>query len=154
MWIRAEFGGLHGDMCFLRNLALDWLDRLKDGWELGEEEISLWEGDFPKGDGLYLFEGVDFHCYPGLLKEIGWDMRLSNEEFRKAMWHGQSCVNIRGWLFEDHETKEADRNAKRLMKQYSPIIEEMRVDLEKFAKKAWIAKAPEKSIEMYFAKKI
>ena len=155
MWIRSEFGGLRGDICFLRNLALDWLDREKDGWELEENDVVMWEGEFPSGDGLYLFEGVDFHCYPGLLKEIGWDLRtMTNDEFRKAMWHGQSCVNIRKWLFEDHETVEADKNAKRLMLQYGPIMKEMRADLERFAKKAWIAKAPEKSIEMYFAKKL
>jgi hypothetical protein len=40
------------------------------------------------------------------------------------------------------------------MLQYGPIMKEMRADLERFAKKAWIAKAPEKSIEMYFAKKL
>lgn len=157
IWIRSEFGGLIGDMCFLRNLAIDWLDREKDGWDLEEEEIEVWKGEFPSGDRLYMYEGVDFHCYPGLLKELielGWNMKITNEEFRRAMWYGQSWINLRDWLFENNKTKEAKEETDRFMKQHNPIIESMRPYLEIYAKKAWIAKVPEKSIDMYFTKKL
>lgn len=153
IWIRSEFGGMNGDICFLRNLADTWLNRDKEGLEIEEEAVVLWQKAFPSCENLYLFEGVDFHCYPNLYKEIkniGWEGTITNEEFRRVMWYGQSCINTRDWLFEDSDTVRVKEEHDRLLLLYGPLIASMRPYLEAFSKKAWLAKLPEKSIDMYF----
>lgn len=152
MWIRSEFGGLRGDILFLRNLANTWLDRDADGWELEETWIA-WKDPLPSCNDLYYYEGVDFHCYPGLLKEIGLHGHMTNEEFRRAMWYGQSCINVRDWLLPNDKTEEKTKYIQNMISIYQPIMLEMQARITPFAKKAWVAKNPAKTIDMYFAKK-
>jgi hypothetical protein len=165
-WVRSEFGGLKGDMAFLRNLASMWLQRGAEGWELEEAGEVGWLGPFPDGSGLYLLEGVDFHCYPKLRRTLvgmGWaeGETLGEEEFRRLMWVGQSGVNRRAWLFdeEEHEKgeekREEKKEAERLERREARgMMTAVRPFLETFARLAWQPQKAPKTIGEYFAAKV
>jgi hypothetical protein len=161
-WVRSEFGGLKGDMAFLRNLASVWLQRAAEGWEVEEAGEVGWLGPFPDGSGLYLLEGVDFHCYPKLRRTLvgmGWaeGETLREEEFRRLMWVGQSGVNRRAWLFDEkgEEKREEEKEAERLERREARgMVTAMRPFLETFARLAWQPQKAPKTIGEYFAAKV
>jgi hypothetical protein len=158
-WVRSEFGGLKGDMAFLRNLASVWLERDAEGWELEEAAEESWTGPFPGEEGLYLLEGVDFHCYPHLRKTLigmGWrgGREMDEETFRQQMWIGQSGVNRRSWLFEDGEGEggsDAEEGRKE-RKEAKAVMTSVRPFLETFARMAWQPQKAPKTIGEYFGR--
>jgi hypothetical protein len=161
-WVRSEFGGLKGDMAFLRNLASAWLERDAEGWEVEEAAEVGWVGPLPGEEGLYLFEGVDFHCYPRLRQTLigmGWTggELIGEEAFRRLMWVGQSGVNRRAWLFEEGGEGEGDEKGKReelVEKQEGRLMmTAVRPFLETFARLAWQPRKAPKTIGEYFTAK-
>lgn len=154
-WVRSEFGGLKGDMAFLRNLASVWLERDAEGWELEEAAEESWTGAFPGEEGLYLLEGVDFHCYPHLRKTLigmGWrgGREMDEETFRQQMWIGQSGVNRRSWLFEDGEGEGGSDTEAEERKEAKVVMTAVRPFLETFARQAWLPQKAPKTIAAYF----
>lgn len=155
IWIRSEFGGMKGDMAFLLNACHTWLDREADGFVI-EETIQSENVPIPSASqtsNLYLLEGVDFHCYPRLLQSLraaGLRTEMTEEEFKYVLWHSQSGLNTRDWLFETAETAKKTAEKMQLYAENAPRVDSLKPYLIAFAKKAWIPSKPQKTMDDYF----
>lgn len=104
IWIRSQWGGMSGDMAWLRGLAMDWYTRSRDMWHFRHVfnyPITL-KGDptFPTFDVAIhaLPEAVDFHCCPAMLADFAKEHGVSEQEVKEAIWWNRSEFNTRYWI--------------------------------------------------------
>lgn len=104
IWARSQWGGMNGDMAFLRALLLDWNTRGEDVWSLGKvmDSSSLLTNEFtPLSFSVSkhgLPEAVDFHCCPAMLSEFAKQFGISEREVQEIIWFHRSEPNERPWF--------------------------------------------------------
>lgn len=104
--LRKAYGGMKGDIKFIAWLIREWIQRFKDNSKyicaLNSEIILITH--FPKLEFIDFIEGVDFHHYPSIIKEIHSKYyNLSHESIKTAIWHGSSKINYRKFIDDYNE---------------------------------------------------
>lgn len=113
--LRANYGGMGGDMEMLKKFAVVWYYRFKyhnDIWKSAVDEwISFEEFGVLEGLDELTFhqlksrlvlkeedkipEGVDFHCYPNLIGQVKAELNLKvpDSAIKLAIWFNVSGIN-------------------------------------------------------------
>jgi hypothetical protein len=85
--IRAQYGGMTGDIQMINNIILDLLDNniivLRDVLECTEV--------IPKIPENIMYDAIDFHVVPSILRNLP----IPYEEAKQLMWFNASCLNFR-----------------------------------------------------------
>lgn len=104
--LRISYGGMGGDVDMLCYYAQQYFDYFKKE----ENNIKDLDNDSCKDiDAKYvlqlnfekiedfLYQGVDFHCFPGIIKDIKEDTgyKYSDEQIKTCIWEYNSKINSR-----------------------------------------------------------
>lgn len=143
LWARSQWGGMLGDMAFLRALYATWAARDPKGtlWRLAtmtdpstESLILLAPLDvlqFSVADhGLP--EAVDFHCVPHMVYEIAQRVGAPKHDVQAAIWSCRSSVNCRSFVSSDAHTADTSGHQDLFAK----------MDFKPYVRRAWAAKPP------------
>lgn len=144
LWARSQWGGMLGDMAFLRALFATWKSRDPKGtlWRLATTVDPCVESllvlapletlDFSvKDHGLP--EAVDFHCVPHMTSVLAEQLGATKADVQAAIWFCRSGINVR--VFVEDGTFE-DEPAANLRDLFA------RMHFAPFVKKAWIPQQP------------
>ena len=104
--LRISYGGMGFDLDMLCYYAMQYLHF----FEKKENEIKnidlnkckninakyVFGINFEKKED-FLYQGVDFHCFPGIIKDIKEevDYKYSDEQLKKCIWEYNSKINLR-----------------------------------------------------------
>jgi len=102
--VRISYGGMKGDMKFLKYIVNDWIKRLNSGEELSvmkPKKILINKTLEPK---MYEKSALDFHCYRKILELVNeihpnFDLDL----IKKTIWEKSSRINWREHQSESDE---------------------------------------------------
>lgn len=104
IWIRSQWGGMRGDMAWLRDLFLRWLHRGDTEWL--STRLNTTSHGSASGDSLPIFdpkihalpEAVDFHCCTAMLRDFAAKTGASEADIQEAIWWHRSETNVRPWF--------------------------------------------------------
>jgi len=109
---RVSFDGMKGDMIMLKQGGILWSKRYqkdRDYW-IGERKKWYQDLDVPYSEihqmiltpptlseSDQLMEGIDFHCFPYLIKKciIAHNYEFSESEIKSAVWWHSSSINTK-----------------------------------------------------------
>lgn len=152
--IRADYGGMPGDLKMLRISAGIWKTRYEknDRWLTVARDVYA---DVPATNESigyilpedYLPEGADFHCFPSMV----WTIRkrsavtLSDVEIKKAVWYYRSGVNHKTLIvdpkdclaldwsgFEDATFEMGRKTFERAWKSIREVIETVSAEVSQY----------------------
>lgn len=105
--IRAYFGGMRGDVAFMRNFAAIWTTRFKTDesrWTQLLNDAYSDSGTCPEPQELVTsdlkLEAVDFHAFPQLLIEIQDKFKIEPELSKRAIWRCRSSQTLKSCITE------------------------------------------------------
>lgn len=98
---RIAYGGMEGDIEMLLSNVVYYHEQFTNGFELEENEMC--EDLYDKtplimNEGEYIIEGIDFHCFPFIIKKLKEDIgedKYTTEELQKCIWEYNSKINAR-----------------------------------------------------------
>jgi len=103
--LRITYGGMGGDMDMLCYYAIKYLNFFEKGGGVKNIDLNLCKNintDFVFGINFekiedFVYQGVDFHCFPGIMKDIKeeTDYKYSDEQLKKCIWEFNSKINTR-----------------------------------------------------------
>lgn len=115
IWIRSEWGGMTGDMAWLRALGNTWSRRSAAVWNrVSQDCVGPWSGTWPVFQSEHaLPEAVDFHCCAAIRTDLAAMHRVSERDIQEAIWWHRSECNVRRWFMDaDHETNAHEREVR------------------------------------------
>jgi hypothetical protein len=86
IWIRSQWGGMTGDMAWLRGLCHRWSCRSADWNRLSWDRVPPWTDSWPLfrcEDALP--EAVDFHCCVAMRTDLAKQFKVSEREIQEAI---------------------------------------------------------------------
>ena len=104
--LRISYGGMGGDLDMLCYYAMQYLHFFeKKENDIKNIDIKLYQNinskyvfgiKFEKIED-FLLQGVDFHCFPGIIKDIKEEInyKYSDEQLKKCIWEYNSKINTR-----------------------------------------------------------
>jgi hypothetical protein len=104
--LRISYGGMGGDLDMLCYYGMQYLHFFeKKGNDVKNIDIDSCKHinakyvlglNFENIDD-FLYQGVDFHCFPGIIKDIKEDTnyKYSDEQLKKCIWEYNSKINTR-----------------------------------------------------------
>ena len=114
--LRISYGGMRGDLdmlCYYAQQYLNYFEKkennIKDLDSDSTKNINakyvLLKLNFEKIDD-FLYQAVDFHCFPGIIKDIKEDTgyNFSDEQIKECIWEYNSKINTR----KDNSINEKD----------------------------------------------
>lgn len=107
IWIRSEWGGMTGDMAWLRNLCSQWSQRSEADWNrLPQGRVPPWPDSWPPFQSEHaLPEGVDFHCCTAIRTDLATLYKVHERDIQEAIWWHRSECNVRRWFIDaDNKT--------------------------------------------------
>jgi hypothetical protein len=144
LWARSQWGGMLGDMAFLRALFATWRARDPKGtlWRIAtttdpcEESLivlaPLDSLDFSVEEhGLP--EAVDFHCVPNMLFSIAQRIGATKAGVQAAIWYCRSGVNVRTYIDGPQRDTEPHASLRDMLAH---------IDFEPFVQAAWAPRDP------------
>lgn len=116
--LRANYGGMKGDINFLKSFAILWHKRLNENFD---EWNSLWKNLYPlqnqsKKDiedliskkplvqeRYRILEGIDHHNYPNLIDEAhklceSKGLKFQKKDIERLVWYHKSGVNVKKFI--------------------------------------------------------
>ena len=134
IWIRSCWGGMHGDMTFLRALVKTWQSREADSpaWSLALQDTTEHLLVLTSLDSLTfsvpihaLPEAVDYHCCSYMLPVIAKYVKEPQHVVMDAIWWHRSALNVRSFF------------GHRATAPPTPPPFFSRIPFEPFVRKAW-----------------
>jgi hypothetical protein len=139
IWVRSQWGGMTGDMAWLRGFLLQWSERSKEDWCRIPRETPVL-ADLPNTnafqEGVHTMpEAVDFHCCTRMLPELAAKCSVTEKEIKEAIWWHRSEPNCRTW-FSEHGQKEKEKHetCRQNSREIFATIEHL---LESYVKSCW-----------------
>jgi hypothetical protein len=119
--LRANYGGMKGDVDFLLNYAMIWYERFekskniiemineKTNFFIKNIEVDEYIKDVISKKPLVqdkdkLSEGVDFHVYPNLIKMLIDELNnkmLNFDNVKQSIWNNRSGISLKGRLWKN-----------------------------------------------------
>lgn len=97
LYYRLKWGGTIGDMKMISN-AISNCYSCGIGYE---PKLIPFEEPIPEPlkisleNKLFIKEGIDFHCFPWIIKRISSDILINEERVKEIIWRCESSLNIR-----------------------------------------------------------
>lgn len=101
--LRISYGGMSGDMDMLCYYAEQYFHFFEQKKEIGNYDKDLCKNidckyvfnlNFEKIED-FVIQAVDFHCFPGIIKNINEKFNYSDEELKICIWEYNSKINTR-----------------------------------------------------------
>ena len=103
--LRISYGGMGGDLDMLCYYAMQYLHFFENKKDIKNLDINICKNidskyifgmNFEKIED-FIYQGVDFHCFPGIIKDIKEeiDYKYSDEQLKKCIWEYNSKINLR-----------------------------------------------------------
>lgn len=154
LWARSQWGGMLGDMAFLRALYVTWTARDPKGTHWRLATMTDPSAEFPVVlaplDSLHfsvadhaLPEAVDFHCVPHMVFEIAQRTGAPKHLVQDAIWFCRSSVNRRSFVCvtsEDHSEHTQHEPPHEPPYELQDLFQ--RMDFTPYVRRAWAAKPP------------
>lgn len=139
IWIRAQWGGMHGDMAWLRGLYDTWTNRSERDWNrLNQISPPMFAGPFHtlgfQCETHGLSEAVDFHCCTAMRTQLAAKHKVSEQEIQEAIWWHRSGINVRTWFHTNQTQNNTEQKQKQQTRELFAALEH---ELEPYVERAW-----------------
>ncbi len=140
IWLRTGWGGMTGDMAWLRELARKWKGRDAAAWSrlptqspppIASLASQAASAPFRIGEEG-LLEAVDFHVCTRMRTELAAKYGVSERDIQEAIWWHRSERNVRGWFAESEEAEGAAQRA-----ATEGLFQRIAADVEVYARRMW-----------------
>jgi hypothetical protein len=140
IWIRSHWGGMNGDMAWLRGLFTSWLSRTSE-WSFVSSECPPAQ---PIPNSLELLdihklpEAIDFHCCTAMKSDLANRYGISESEIQEAIWWHRSELNVRTWISNSHSEYGVSKRI-----ETKPVFARIEKDLQVYIQRMWKGKKSE-----------
>ena len=137
--LRISYGGMGIDLDMLCYYAMQYLHFFEKGNNIKCLDLNICKNintnyvfgiNFDKIED-FIYQGVDFHCFPGIIKDIkeDTDYKYSDEQLKQCIWEYNSKINTRK-INDVNENEYPDikniwENIKTILLKHQKIILEM-----------------------------